>query len=115
MTRLTVLLPLCVAIACGGPDPDAETTAEGQATYEDAETEADDTARQPASPEPGTTMDVSLEVTGTGDFDVGDTNCTLDGNSFEALYEGAAEQTSNLNTNSKNSGKVFTNLFLISI
>jgi len=90
MTRLSILIPL-LFLGCDGPDEDAETTAEGAATYEDAETSPDGSARERSSPEQGTQMDVSLEVDGTGELDVGDPSCSLDGNSFDALYQGTGE------------------------
>lgn len=89
----TVLLWTAFGAAACGPDADAETTAEGSAIYDDAETTADGSDSEPASPEPGTSMTVDLEVDGTGDLDVGDPSCALDGNSFDALYEGEGETT----------------------
>lgn len=89
MSRLIPLMLLLAA--CGGPDMDAETTAEGACTYEDAEKTADGADQQAAAPESGSSFDIRLDVEGTGDLNVSDPQCSLDGNAFEALYEGTGE------------------------
>jgi hypothetical protein len=90
-TTLIAFLATASIAACAD-DPDTTSEVTGAMRYQDAATEHDGTAREPASPPPQTAT-VTVEVRGTGDLSGLDPQCALDGASgeFHALYTGEAD------------------------
>ncbi len=80
--RITLFLLVSAAlIGCadnGSMDGADDGTVSGQARYADANSKSDGTARAPARPN-GATMDLTVQVEGTGQIDGLDSQCALDG------------------------------------
>ena len=87
---------LLFAVACEPePEPSGDTKATGNATYQDAEKSDAGADQEPASVPPQDDSDpmvVSIELRGTGSFDVSEPECQADALSgaFNGSYEGTA-------------------------
>ena len=100
MLRSMTLAAALFLAACdsGSADEpkDADTYADGQTRYRDADTDSDGSAREPAMPGPQSSdepMWVEIAIEGSGDLDITDPECELDSlsGSFSGLYSGEAE------------------------
>ncbi len=83
---------LCTALTAGcGTEEDSRASVSGAMRYQDAATDPNGTPREAEAPPPGTTINVTVEVRGTGTLSGLDPQC-LDGASgqFHALFDGVA-------------------------
>lgn len=91
LNTIALSFALVATAACTG-EADIDTTARGTASYEDAATNRQGEAQQPAQPDPQP-MYVEIIVEGTGQMSGLEPQCSLDGatGSFDALFAGEAD------------------------